>query len=167
LYVREAKRLVGDWVWTEHRPAAALRARAVGLGSYQFDSHYVSRVIARTGTVGKDSVMKEGRVSVSEQQGGDHRSAGSCHVCMDAPFFMPYDAMLPRRAEVTNLLVPVAVSASHVRFNAVRMEPTWMILGQSAGAAAVLALRKGVAVADVDVSELQALLVAAGQKIQP
>ena len=68
--------------------------------------------------------------------------------------------MLPKRGEVSNVLAPVTVSASHVRYNAVRMEPTWMILGHAAGAAAALATKHGLAsVHDVDVGELQQHLV--------
>ena len=84
----------------------------------------------------------------------------ACGVCMKAPFTMPFDAVLPKRSEVSNILAPVAISATHVRYNAVRMEPTWMILGHAAGAAAALAAKQRLpSVQAVDVDELQRVLV--------
>ena len=84
----------------------------------------------------------------------------ACGVCMKSPFHMPFDAMLPKRSEVSNILAPVAISATHVRYNAVRMEPTWMILGHAAGAAAALAAKQRLpSVQAVDVDELQRVLV--------
>jgi hypothetical protein len=68
LYVREAKRLVGDWVWTEHEVDGTHLRRSVGVGSYGFDSHFVSRVVERMGDAAKDTVVKEGRVDVHEPQ---------------------------------------------------------------------------------------------------
>ena len=79
---------------------------------------------------------------------------------MKTPFTMPFDTMLPKRSEVSNVLAPVAISATHVRYNAVRMEPTWMILGHAAGAAAALAAKQRLpSVQAVDVDELQRVLV--------
>ena len=83
-----------------------------------------------------------------------------------APFQIPYRALTPRRAEATNLLAPVALSASHVGFCAVRLEPTWTVLGESAGVAAAMALRAGAAVQDLDVRALQARLRALGQVLE-
>ena len=71
------------------------------------------------------------------------------------PYQLPYRAILPKRAECDNLLVPVCLSASHVALSSVRVEPTWMVLGQSAGIAAALAAKKDVAVQDLPVPELQ------------
>jgi hypothetical protein len=291
LYIREAKRLVGDYVWSEWLPDRIHRNRSVGLGSYNFDSHFVSRVIQRTGNATTDNVVKEGRVKVNEQQktggsppspsgkgldygcaefgsglsrcvagmaghvvaknGSDATCDGACSplapfewlavrrlsayspdnrtlivslpagqpsswlkksmqpartlptalklaisqgqhiplraaaveldgtydlvslageatdsetptcgVCMKTPFTMPFDTMLPKRSEVSNVLAPVAISATHVRYNAVRMEPTWMILGHAAGSAAALAAKQRLpSVHAVDVDELQRLLV--------
>jgi hypothetical protein len=85
---------------------------------------------------------------------------GGCGVCMDKPFTMPFDTMVPKASEVSNLLVPVAISATHVRYNAIRMAPSWMILGHAAGAAAAQLLARGAQnVAEVDVRALQATLV--------
>ena len=95
---------------------------------------------------------------------GPHADLG---MLMAEPFVMPYDTMLPKAAEATNLLVPVAVSSSHVRFNAVRLEPTWMILGHAAGAAAALCVQEGVLPHTVNVTQLQDLLVAQKQMLRP
>ena len=128
----------------------------------------------RTGAAATDSVVREGRVDIDQQQparaeGQVGGLGGLGGVLMDAPFAMPYDSMLPKRREVSNLLVPVALSATHVRFNAVRMEPTWMILGHAAGAAAALAAKPPGAlhVHDVDVAELRQLLVTQKQLVSP
>ena len=92
----------------------------------------------------------------------------ACGVCMKLPFTMPFDTMLPKRSEVSNILAPVAISATHVRYNAVRMEPTWMILGHAAGAAAAKYVAEaGIPAHDVDVQALQKLLRAQKQLIMP
>eukprot|EP00750_Incisomonas_marina_P003103 INCI12846.1.p1 GENE.INCI12846.1~~INCI12846.1.p1 ORF type:complete len:149 (-),score=26.56 INCI12846.1:506-952(-) len=103
----------------------------------------------------------------SSTRQGLHEKSERCSVCMVAPFVIPYDAMLPRIEEASNILAPVAVSASHVRYNAIRMEPTWMILGHAAGAAAALALQNGSPVQQVDVGSLQKLLLTQHQLLQP
>merc|ERR1712070_1338789 len=83
------------------------------------------------------------------------------------PYMMPYDILLPQRSELSNVLAAVAISASHVRFNAIRMEPTWMIMGQAAGSAAVIAMKNDIAVQDVQVPVLQSVLIEHKQKIVP
>ena len=80
---------------------------------------------------------------------------------------VPYDVLLPRSEELTNVLVPVACSSSHVRYNAVRMEPSWAVQAHAAGSAAAMALLAGTSVHDVDVSALQKLLVTQKQKLEP
>jgi len=151
LYVREGRRLVGDFVWTQHSPPANILRRSVGLGSYSFDSHIVSRVILG------GAVLHEGRVHAFEELRGVEMP----------PFEMPFDVLLPQRNKVSNLLVPVAVSSTHVRFNAIRMEPTWMILGHAAGVAAAIAVAHHEGnVQAVDITELQKLLVEQKQKIR-
>ncbi len=84
-----------------------------------------------------------------------------------APFLLPFSTMLPKRGEVENLLVPVAISASHVAFNSVRMEPTWMTLGQSAGVAAAMAAKGKISVGDINVAQLQGRLRSLGQLLEP
>ncbi len=120
------------------------RTGSIGLLSYNIDAHNAQRFGQGT------YVRNEGDVEVFGGLG---------------PAQMPYGIIIPRRAEATNLLVPVAVSSSHMGFGAIRLEPQWMILGQSAGVAAAQALAQGAAVQDVDVARLQARLRALGQLI--
>ena len=80
---------------------------------------------------------------------------------------IPYRSLTPRREDADNLLVPVCVSASHIAFGSVRMEPTLMLLGHAAGLAAAQAARREVAVQDVDVAELQTSLRDQGQVLSP
>ena len=106
---------------------------SVGMGSYQSDSHNIQRVAREDGTV-----TNEGDVQVAVK-----------------PYEIPFRVMLPQQDQVNNLLVPVCLSASHVAYSSVRMEPQYMIIGQAAGVVASLAIQKGVAVQDVPVPALQ------------
>jgi hypothetical protein len=133
LYVREARRMVGEYVMTQRDIQGDLRKPdAIGMGSYNSDSHNVQRVATVDGVVENEGDMQ---VPVT-------------------PYQIPYRMLLPRRAEATNLLVPVCFSASHVAYSTLRMEPQYMILGHAAGIAARLAVRGRVAVQDVDVPSL-------------
>lgn len=169
LYVREARRLVGQFVWTEHPPPEAQRIRSIGLGSYTFDCHTVSRIIHRTGNPLSDYVVVEGRVN----DGTDGRPTSGV---IQRSFEIPFDAMLPKASEASNLLAACALSASHLRFNAVRMEPTWMIIGHAAGVAAAMATESNggrdaapspASLHAIDVRELQRRLEDQGQRIWP
>ena len=106
------------------------------------------------------SIAMEGRVN-------DKRQVPKNEAAETQAFAIPYDAFLPKRSQLTNMLVPVASSMSHVRQNAVRMEPTWMIMGNASGAAAAMAVPGGIAAHDVDVLHLQRVLRAQKQMIWP
>jgi len=143
LYIREARRMVGTFVMTENelrrlRPTP----QSVGMGSYAIDSHNVQRYVTPDG-----AVQNEGDIGIDP----------------GAPYQIAYGALAPRREQVDNLLVPVAVSATHIAYGSIRMEPVFMILGQSAATAAVLALKHDVAVQDVSYPELSARLTSDGQ----
>jgi hypothetical protein len=145
LYIREARRLVGEYVLTEHD--CKLRRRCpnpIGMGSYTLDSHNVRRYVTAEG-----HVQNEG--DIQEPSGG--------------PYGIDYGAITPKRAECTNLLVPVCVSSSHIAFGSVRMEPVFMILGQSAATAAVFAIDDKVAVQEVNYDKLKERLIADGQRL--
>jgi hypothetical protein len=147
LYVREARRMVSDYVITEGDCRGRRRARdPIGLGSYGMDSHNCDRVIVPDGAGGV-RVMNE----------GDVQAAGF------PPYPISYRAIVPRRGECANLLVPICVSASHIAYGSVRMEPVFMILGQSAAVAAGLAADGDGAVQNVDYGRLRARLLELGQ----
>ena len=147
LYVRDARRLVGEHVLTEHDLLAArLQEDVVALGSYNIDVREIERTwryLPEYEPVA--AVFNEGYLSVPVPS-----------------YPIPYRSLTPRRESSERLLVPLCLSASHVAFASVRMEPTLMLLGQAAGTAAAQAARRGVAVQDVDVAALQDELRAAG-----
>ncbi len=135
LYIREARRMVGQYVMTEHDTFSDRQiVDPVGMGSYTLDSHNVQRYIKPDGYV-----QNEGDIGVHP----------------DRPYQISYGALVPKRDECTNLLVPVCVSSSHIAFGSIRMEPVFMILGQSAALAASLAIDSGTAVQDVAYATLE------------
>lgn len=152
LYVREALRMRSDFVLTQHDIFDDVaQPDSVGRGAYSVDTMHASLFYAPDGEGGEVLTVEGGM------------QAPSFLNKTIAPFQIPYRTFLPRRAEATNLLVPVALSSSHIGFNAVRLEPTWMTLGESAGVAAAQAAREDVDVQDVSVPELQARLWQLGQ----
>jgi hypothetical protein len=146
IYVREARRMVGDVVVTErHVRRTAETPDSVGMGSYNMDSHNVQRYVAR------------------DAEGAYARNEGDIQVSPGGPYPISYRAIVPKVGEVENLLVPVAVSASHIAYGSIRMEPVFMILGQSAATAAVMAIERGGAVQQVPYAALRERLLADGQ----
>ncbi len=146
LYIREARRLLGVYVMTQRDlMEERIKPDAVALGSYNTDSHHVQRVPTKDG-----GVVNEGDFQVGVR-----------------PYAIPYRCLLPKKAECTNLLVPVCVSSSHVAYGTIRMEPVYMLLGQASGVAAVLALDGKTAVQDVVVEKLQAKLKAQKAVLSP
>ncbi|MGV3504101.1 MAG: FAD-dependent oxidoreductase [Adhaeribacter sp.] len=138
LYVREARRMVSDYVMTEHETLGRRAvAEPVGMGSYSLDSHNIQRYVKPDGFV-----QNEGDIGVS----------------VKTPYQIGFGALVPKKQEAQNLLVPVCLSSSHIAYGSIRMEPVFMILGQSAATAAVLALDRGIAVQDVDYRSLRARL---------
>ena len=143
LYIREARRMVSDYVMTEHDVRGdRVPEDAVGLGAYGMDSHNVWRFVTPERTV---------------QNEGDVQVGGF------GPYPISYRSVVPRRAECTNLLVPVCLSASHIAYGSIRMEPVFMVLGQSAATAASLAIGRDAAVQDVPYEALRTRLSADGQ----
>jgi hypothetical protein len=137
LYVREARRMVGEYVMAQKDIQDDLRKPdVIGMGSYNSDSHNIQRLATPDGAVENEGDMQ---VPVT-------------------PYQIPYRMLVPKRAEATNLFVPVCFSASHVAYSTLRMEPQYMILGHATGVAARMALRAGVAVQDVDTAALSARL---------
>jgi len=146
LYVREARRMIGAYVMTEHECLARRPTPdSVGMGSYTLDSHNVQRYIKPDATV-----QNEGDIGVGTPR----------------PYQIAYGSLTPRKAQCENLLVPVCVSCSHIAYGSIRMEPVFMILGQSAATAASLAIDGKLAVQDVDYDTLRERLLADGQVLK-
>ncbi|MBM1106148.1 FAD-dependent oxidoreductase [Aurantibacter crassamenti] len=143
IYVREARRMIGKHVMTENE---LLKKRptpnSVGMGSYTMDSHNVQRYIKEDGFV-----QNEGDIGVNTS----------------GPYEISYGSLVPKKEECENLLVPVCVSSSHIAFGSMRMEPVFMILGQSAAAAAVLAIDNNLPVQEIDYQKLKTTLEKKGQ----
>lgn len=144
LYVREARRMIGEYVMTEHEVTGTRTApNSIGLGTYWFDSHIVSRFIDETGAL-RDEGGFWGRQFI---------------------YPISYQSVLPQRNECTNLIVPVCLSASHAAYGSIRMEPVYMVLGQSAAIAAALSVDVGQPVQDVDYEQLRYQLLKYNQII--
>jgi hypothetical protein len=146
IYVREARRMIGQYVMTENelrkkRPTP----ESVGMGSYTIDSHNVQRYITPEGYV--------------QNEGDIGASAGG-------PYAIAYGALVPQRDQCQNVLVPVCLSSSHIAFGSIRMEPVFMILGQSAATAAALAIDANQAVQDVPYAQLRERLLKDGQVLE-
>ncbi len=144
LYVREARRMVSDYVVTQSNVFNQLSVPdSIGMAGYFTDSHYCQRVVV-------DGVV---------------RNEGSARGDITSPYPISYRALIPKASECTNLLVPWSLSASHTAFSSIRMEPVFMILGQAAGTAAGIAIDDHVGVQDVNIRKLQAQLIADKQEI--
>lgn len=139
LYIREARRLIGEYVTTENDVLAKREVPSpVGMGSYAMDSHNIQRYVTSEGFV-----QNEGDVGVSPLK----------------PYAISYGSIIPKKEECTNLLVPVCISSSHIAYGSVRMEPVFMILGQSAAIAACIAIDKKQAVQDVTYENLKEIML--------
>ena len=149
LYVREARRMIADHVITEHDCTGRVLANdSVGMGSYTMDSHNTSRFVAEVD--GKPVVLNEGDVQVLPTD----------------PYPISYRAVVPKHGECENLLVPVCFSASHIAYGSARMEPVFMVLGESTACAASRAIHDGVMIQDVDYQTLRSMLEDAKQVLE-
>ncbi len=138
LYVREARRMKGMHVMTQQSVLGESPVpQSIGMGSYTLDAHNAQRYVKKDGYV-----QNEGDIGVDIKE----------------PYQVSYGSILPQREECSNLLVPVCMSASHIAYGSIRMEPVFMILGQSAATAAVLAINGNKAVQEVDYTQLKAQL---------
>lgn len=134
MYIRESRRMVSEYVLAQRDLTMDIDVGdSVGMGSYSIDSHNTQRYVNAEGFI-----QNEGEVQVRVP-----------------PYQIPYRIMVPARDEVQNLIVPVCVSASHVAYSSLRMEPQYMILGQAAGISAKIAIDSLCAVQDVDIYLLQ------------
>lgn len=146
LYIREARRMIGSYVMTQNelmkkRPTP----ESVGMGSYAIDSHNIQRYVTAEGFV---------------------QNEGNIAIWLDGPYEIAYGSMVPKRGQGDNLLVTVAVSSSHIAYGSIRMEPVFMVLGQSAATAAVIAIDDGCSVQDVNYAKLRERLLADKQILE-
>jgi len=152
LYVREGRRMQGLHVITQtdiiDQPE---KADAIAVSSFPIDSHDCRRIALPLSEGG--GVINEGTIFPVRMKGRKH----------GYPYQVPYRSLLPRAEQCDNLLVPVALSSSHVAISSIRVEPTWMILGQSAGVAAALTIEEDTPVQDVPYPKLRERLLASGQ----
>ncbi len=146
IYVREARRMISDYVHTEHDCRRTRETpESVGMGSYNMDSHNVQRYVDAEGHA---------------------RNEGDIQVSPGGPYRISYRSLRPRKEECVNLLVPVCISCSHIAYGSVRMEPVFMILGQSAATAACLSLDDNLSVQEVSYEKLRSRLLADKQVLE-
>lgn len=139
LYVREARRMIGEHVMTQYNcEGLEVAEDAIGMGAYGMDSHNVQRYVNEEGWV---------------------KNEGNVEARVASPYPISYRSITPKREECTNLLVPVCLSASHIAFGSIRMEPVFMVLGQSAATAASLAIDDGISVQEVAYEKLRPILL--------
>ena len=146
LYIREARRLISDYVMTQHDcQGRRVVEDPAALAAYTMDSHNVQRYVDQHGHV---------------------RNEGDVQVGGFAPFPISYRSIVPQKSQCTNLFVPVCLSASHIAYGSIRMEPVFMVLGQTAATAASQAIDEQVAVQDVDYQTLKTRLQADHQVLK-
>ncbi len=146
LYIREARRMVSDYVMTQHNSEGLRIPRdPIGLAAYGMDSHHVQRYIDANGYV-----QNEGNVEAHGFK----------------PYPISYMSLVPKKEECENLIVPVCLSATHIAFGSIRMEPVFMVLGQSAATAASLAIDNNSPVQDVPYQKLRSALLSYGQRLK-
>ncbi len=146
LYIREARRMISDYVMTQHDcEGVVVPVDPVGLAAYTMDSHNVQRYVDKYGRV---------------------RNEGNVEIGGFSPYPISFKSIVPKRDECINLLVPVCLSASHIAFGSIRMEPVFMVLGQSAATAAVLAIDEKEDVQQISYSLLKDQLLKDGQVLE-
>lgn len=143
LYVREARRMVSDYVMSQRNcEGYEVIDDPVSMAAYGMDSHHVQRFVDANGFV---------------------QNEGNVEAWGFPPYPVSYRSIVPKKGECGNLLVPVCVSSTHIAFGSIRMEPVFMILGQSAAVAACMAIDEKIAVQDVEYEKLKQLLLEKGQ----
>lgn len=145
LYVREARRMKSDFIMTEQHCRNLLPVtESIGMGAYTLDSHNTQRFVYN----------------------GMVKNEGDIQARLTAPYAISYRAIIPKASECENLLVPWALSSTHIAFGSIRMEPVFMIIGQSAGTAAVMAIDGNTSVQDVPYAKLREQLIKDGQVLK-
>ena len=146
LYIREARRMISDYVMSQKNcEQFEVVQDPVGMGAYGMDSHNVQRYVDLNGFV---------------------KNEGNVEAQVSSPFPISYKSIVPKKTEATNLFVPVCLSASHIAFGSIRMEPVFMVLGQSAAIAACLAMDKNYRSQELPYKELKAMLIKYAQVLE-
>jgi hypothetical protein len=146
LYVREARRMISDYVMTQYNcEGLKVATDVVGLAAYGMDSHHVQRYVTKEGFV---------------------KNEGNVEAHVKGPYPISYRSIIPKEKECKNLLVPVCLSATHIAFGSIRMEPVFMVLGQSAAIAASMAIDTNVPVQQLEYSNLQTVLLEFNQRLK-
>lgn len=142
LYVREARRMVSDYVMSEKNcKRTEVVSDSVGMGAYNMDSHNTQRYVTQEGYV-----RNEGDIQIGTR-----------------PYPISYRSIRPRADQCTNLLVPVCLAASHISYGSIRMEPVFMVIGQSAATAAVHSINENCSIQEIDLVKFKAQLLQDGQ----
>ncbi len=145
LYIREARRMIGEYVMTQYNcEGLEVVEDVVGMGAYGMDSHHIQRYVNADGFV---------------------KNEGNVEARVKEPYPISYRSITPKKEECTNLLVPICLSASHIAFGSIRMEPVFMVLGQSAATAACLSIDENTSVQDLDYQWLKSQLLADKQRL--
>jgi hypothetical protein len=146
LYIREARRMISDYVMTQYNcEGIEVAEHSVGLAAYGMDSHNVQRYINKKGHV---------------------KNEGNVEAKVTGPYPISYQSIIPKKEECINLLVPVCISASHIAFGSIRMEPVFMVLGQSAAIAAVMAIDDKTSLQELEYERLREILKTYKQRIE-
>jgi hypothetical protein len=146
LYIREARRMISSYVMTQKNcERIDLVDDPIGMAAYGMDSHHVKRYVNERGFVANE---------------------GNVEAHVEAPFPISYRSIVPRKDECSNLLVPVCLSATHIAFGSIRMEPVFMILGQSSAIIACMAMDEQKAVQDLEYSMLHEVLIKQKQVLE-
>lgn len=145
LYIREARRMIGHTVMTQHHcQGRELAKQPIGMAAYTMDSHNVQRHLDKSGFVKNEGDVQVGGFS---------------------PYPIDYGSIIPKKDQCENLVVPVCLSASHMAFGSIRMEPVFMVLGQSGATAAMQAIEQDCSLQDINYEKLREKLIADKQRL--
>jgi hypothetical protein len=145
LYIREARRMIGEYVMTQYNcEGLEVVEDVIGMGAYGMDSHHIQRYVNADGFV---------------------KNEGNVEAAVKEPYPISYRSIIPKKEECTNLLVPICLSATHIAFGSIRMEPVFMVLGQSAATAACLAIDESITIQELDYQLLKLRLLADKQRL--
>ena len=146
LYIREARRMISNYVMTQKNcEGIELVNNPIGMAAYGMDSHHIKRYVDSNGYVSNE---------------------GNVEAHVKAPYPISYQSIVPKKEQCSNLLVPVCLSSTHIAFGSIRMEPVFMVLGQSSAVIACLSIEEGVAVQDLEYEKIKNMLIKQNQILE-